>query len=52
MTKHTAHNDYIIAQDRIAAKNSNERAKIRSKTFQGIADAMAAQWGAFLKRAK
>ena len=35
-----------------AAKNSNERAKIRSKTFQGIADAMAVQWGAFLKRAK
>lgn len=22
-----------------------ERAKVRSKTFQGIADAMAAQWG-------
>ena len=26
-----------------------ERAKIRSKTFQGIADAMAEQWGCLLK---
>ena len=27
------------------SKKCSERAKIRSKTFQGIADAMAAQWG-------
>lgn len=27
------------------AWSSKDRAKIRSKTFQGIADAMAAQWG-------
>lgn len=31
-----------------AAKNSNERAKIRSKTFQGIAQAMAVQWGSVI----
>lgn len=28
-----------------ASHSSKERAKIRNKTFQGIADAMAAQWG-------
>lgn len=28
---------------------SPDRARIRSETFRGIADAMAAQWGAFLK---
>jgi len=27
---------------------SNERAKLRSKTYQGIADAMAQQWGDYL----
>ena len=29
-----------------------QRSQARSQTFQGIADAMAVQWGAFLKRAK
>jgi len=29
---------------------SKERAKIRSKTFAGIAEAMANQWSQFLKR--
>ena len=28
---------------------SLERAKLRSKTYQGIADAMASQWGEYLK---
>lgn len=32
------------------SKGQKERAKIRSKTFQGIADAMADQWSKFLKQ--
>lgn len=31
-----------------AAKNPKERSKIRSKTFKGIAEAMAEQWGVIL----
>lgn len=34
----------------INAKNSNERSTIRSKTFPGIAKAMAEQWGSFLNQ--
>lgn len=30
------------------SKGQKERAKIRSKTFQGIADAMANQWGSYI----
>lgn len=32
-----------------AAKNPKERSKIRSKTFKGIAEAMANQWGDVLR---
>jgi hypothetical protein len=32
----------------ISSQNNNERSKIRSKTFPGIANAMANQWGAYL----
>jgi len=32
------------------AKTKAERQKLRSKTFQGIADAMAEQWGAWCKQ--
>lgn len=31
------------------SQGQKERAKIRSKTFSGIAEAMASQWGSFLK---
>jgi len=45
--------EYVICQGKkyspthyaAAGKNSLERSSIRSKTYQGIADAMAAQWG-------
>lgn len=30
------------------AKTDAERRRLRSKTFQGMADAMAKQWGDFL----
>jgi hypothetical protein len=30
------------------AKSKEERSKLRSKTFPGIADAMANQWGNFI----
>lgn len=32
------------------AKTAEERRRLRSKTFQGMADAMAKQWGDFLLR--
>jgi len=31
---------------------SKDRGKIRSKTFQGIADAMAIQWGSYVERSE
>lgn len=31
------------------AKTDAERRKLRSKTFDGIAQAMASQWGTFVK---
>jgi hypothetical protein len=34
------------------SKGQKERAKIRSKTFAGIANAMAAQWGDYLSKPK
>lgn len=33
----------------VNAKTDAERRKLRSKTFEGIAKAMASQWGAFVK---
>lgn len=36
---------YAIKDGKILAWNNPETAKIRSKTFPGIAEAMANQWG-------
>ena len=37
---------YSVIHDGPPGTNRKDRAKARSKTFQGIADAMASQWGA------
>ena len=36
---------HITQLDSFLALGQTERAKIRSKTFQGLADAMTNQWG-------
>lgn len=41
---------YSIIHYQSVGKGQEERSKIRSKTFQGIADAMAKQWGGRIKK--